>query len=118
VGLGMIFSLAMPENQDWDTINELTEHCEIWLMGFEIRKTGGEELPALVFITATFSWDFNSLILRTLVAGLPARACVFGFHYCLQQLNSQSRTPYYSHLGEENAHIGVLFIACNSVNDY
>jgi hypothetical protein len=29
VGLGMIFSLAMPENQDWDTINELTEHCEI-----------------------------------------------------------------------------------------
>jgi hypothetical protein len=52
-----------------------------------------------------------ALTLGTLVAGLPARACVFCFHFCLRQLNSQSRAPYYSQLGEANAHIGMLFIA-------
>jgi hypothetical protein len=82
--------------------------------------------PLVTYSRSTAIWLSNQqsptawkrLTLRTLVAGLPARACVFCFHYCLWQLNSHSRAPYHSHRGEENAHIGVLFIACNSVNNY
>jgi hypothetical protein len=65
------------------------------------------------------------LALKTLVAGLPSRACIFCFHYCLWQLNSHSRAQYCSHLGAENAHISVQYMPylaswhhrrCNMIN--